>query len=162
MTAPIDAAEFRRFCGRFATGVTIVTTMDREGRPAGMTATSFASVSLEPPLVSLAIGHEATIYPAMCDADRFTVNILDSRQEALSRRFAESLPERFDGIGWQQSAERHVLIDGALGHICCRKWRTFEAGDHTIFVGEVTGGSVAEHGEPLLYYRGGYTEAGTG
>ena len=156
--AAIDPDDFRRLCGRFATGVAIVTTLDQAGEPAGMTATSFASVSLEPPLVSVAIDHAATIFPAMHDARLFAVNILEARQELLSRRFAESLPDRFNGVGWQRTGDGHVVLDGALAHLRCEKWAAIPAGDHTVFIGRVTGGDTAEHGSPLLHYRGGYAD----
>jgi flavin reductase (DIM6/NTAB) family NADH-FMN oxidoreductase RutF len=154
----IDPDNFRRLAGRFATGVAIVTTLDAEGLPAGMTANSFASVSLEPPLVSVAIDHAATIFPALLAARGFTVNVLEAQQEALSRRFAEGLPARFDGVGWRRGADDAVVLDGTLAHLRCEKWAEVAAGDHTIFIGRVTGGESAEHGRPLLHYRGGYAD----
>ncbi|MGH7593142.1 MAG: flavin reductase family protein [Gemmatimonadales bacterium] len=154
----MDADNFRRLCGRFATGVAIVTTQDADGRPAGMTANSFASVSLDPPLVSVAIDRAATILPVLHDAAQFTVNILAAPQEALSRRFAEGLPDRFDGVGWQRSEGAHVILDGTLAHLCCEMWAEIPAGDHTIFIGRVTRGEAAEHRHPLLHYRGGYAD----
>lgn len=158
-TAPsIDPDNFRRLCGRFATGVAIVTTLDADGLPAGMTANSFASVSLDPPLVSVAIDHAATIFPAMLDAARFVVNILEAQQEALSRRFADGLPDRFDGVGWRRTADEQVILDGTLAQLRCEKWAEVPAGDHTIFIGHVVGGEAAEHGHPLLHYRGGYAD----
>ena len=157
-TASIGPDDFRRLCGHFATGVTIVTAFDAAGAPFGMTANSFASVSLEPPLISVAVDHAATIHPAMRHAPRFAVNILDARQEALSRRFADGLADRFDGVAWQRSAEDHVILTATLAHLCCDKWAEVPAGDHTIFIGRVTGGATAEHGRPLLHYRGGYID----
>jgi flavin reductase (DIM6/NTAB) family NADH-FMN oxidoreductase RutF len=156
--ASIDPDNFRRLAGRFATGVAIVTTLDADGRPAGMTANSFAAVSLEPPLVSVAIDHAATIFPALLAATGFTVNILEAQQEVLSRRFAEGLPARFDGVGWRRAADDAVVLDGTLAHLRCEKWAEVAAGDHTIFIGRVTAGESAEHGKPLLHYRGGYAD----
>jgi len=153
---PVNADVFRRLAGSFATGVTIVTTDDSNAAPCGMTANSFASVSLEPPLISIAVDHAATIYPAMLRARRFTVNVLAASQEALSRRFAEGLDERFDGIAWHRDAEGHVLIDGSLAHICCERWAEIPAGDHTIFVGLVTSGDVDDSVQPLMHYQGRY------
>lgn len=158
MTSSIGPDDFRRLCGHFATGVTIVTTFDAAGAPCGMTANSFASVSLEPPLISVAVDHTATIYPAMLHALRFAVNVLDAQQEALSRRFADGLDDRFDGVGWQRSADDQVILAATLAHLRCEKWAEVPAGDHTIFIGRVTGGATAEHGRPLLHYRGGYAE----
>jgi flavin reductase (DIM6/NTAB) family NADH-FMN oxidoreductase RutF len=157
-TPPIDPDNFRRLCGRFATGVAVVTALDEQGRPAGMTANSFASVSLEPPLISIAVDHAAEMHPAMLIATRFTINILEASQEALSRRFAAGLSERFDGIGWTRSSDNEVVLSGTLAHLSCEMWGQVEAGDHTIFIGRVTGGDAADHGRPLLHYRGGYAD----
>jgi len=152
----LDPDRFRLVCGRFATGVTIVTTIDANGYPCGMTASSFASVSLAPPLVSVAIDHSAAVHPALRAARYFAINILEEGQEALSRRFAAGLPDRFEGVGWRRGPEGHVLVDDALAWLCCEKIREIPAGDHTIFIGQVSSGDVAEHGRPLLHYRGGY------
>jgi flavin reductase (DIM6/NTAB) family NADH-FMN oxidoreductase RutF len=123
-----------------------------------MTANSFASVSLDPPLVSVAIDATASTYTALLAAPRFAVNVLEAHQEALSRRFASGLPDRFEGVGWQRGPAGEVLLDGALAHILCEHWSTIPAGDHTILIGRVVGGVAADHGRPLLYYRGGYAD----
>lgn len=154
----MDPFEFRQLCGRFATGVTVITTLDAAGVPSGMTANSFASVSLDPPLVSVAIDATASTYAALLAAPHFAVNVLEAHQEALSRRFASGLPDRFEGVGWQRGADGQVLLDGALAHILCERWSTIPAGDHTILIGRVVGGAAADHGRPLLYYRGGYAD----
>jgi len=151
----IDGAVFRQLCGRFPTGVVVITTTMNDGRPVGMTANSFTSVSLEPPLVSVNVDHHAAMHCHMAGAQRFAINILESRQEALSRRFAEEHPDRFDGVGYRLSEGGLPLLDGALAILECARHTAFEAGDHTIVIGEVTGGQVGE-GRPLLYYRGGY------
>ena len=163
VTPAVGPDEFRRLCGHFVTGVTIVTTLDAAGLPCGMTANSFASVSLEPPLISIAVDHAAAIHPAMLGASRFAVNVLEARQEALSRRFAEGLADRFDGVRWTRSADGQVILADTLAHLRCEKWAAVPGGDHTIFIGRVTGGDVAAHGTPLLHYRGVYSAAnGTG
>lgn len=151
----MNADRFRALCGRFTTGVTIVTTLDAGGHPFGMTANSFASVSLDPPLISVAVDHAATLYPAMRAGSRFAVNILDAQQESLSRRFAESLDHRFDGVPWHRTDDQ-VILDGTLAYLCCDKWAEVVAGDHTIFIGRVTGGDAAANGTPLVHYRGAY------
>lgn len=154
----MDPFEFRQLCGRFATGVTVVTALDSTGHPVGMTANSFASVSLEPPLVSIAIELSASVHDVLIGAERFAVNILESHQEALSRRFASGVADRFEGVGWHRGVADQVLLDGALAHIICERWTTLPAGDHTILIGTVIGGNAADHGRPLLYYRGGYAD----
>ena len=154
----MDPFEFRQLCGRFATGVTVVTTLDDAGVPSGMTANSFASVSLDPPLVSVAIDLSASTHAVLLDAPRFSINILEAHQEALSRRFASGLADRFEGVGWQRGLAGQVVLDGALAHLICERWSTIPAGDHTILLGLVIGGAAADHGRPLLYYRGGYAD----
>lgn len=154
----MDEFRFRDLCGRFATGIAIVTTFDEHDRPAGMTVNSFASVSLVPPLVSIAIDHAASAYDAIARAERWTVNILESHQEALSRRFASLVAERFEGVGWRRGPDNELLLEGVLAHLVCTRHDAIEAGDHTVLLGRVTGGTAAEHGRPLLYYRGGYAD----
>jgi flavin reductase (DIM6/NTAB) family NADH-FMN oxidoreductase RutF len=145
--------------GRFATGVTVLTVNGPDGGPLGMTASSLASVSLEPPLVSVCVNHSAQLHDSMLAAPVFVVNILESGQEVLSRRFADPHEDRFDGVGYHRSPEGLVLLDGALAHLECDRFASFPAGDHTIIIGRVIGGSVRE-GRPLLYYRGGYGSLG--
>jgi flavin reductase (DIM6/NTAB) family NADH-FMN oxidoreductase RutF len=141
--------------GRFATGVTVLTVNGPGDRPLGMTASSLASVSLVPPLVSVCVDHEAELHDAILAAPVFVVNILESRQEVLSRRFADRHEDRFDGVGYHRSPAGEVLLDGALAHLECDRFASYPAGDHSIIIGRVIGGSTGE-GRPLLYYRGGY------
>jgi flavin reductase (DIM6/NTAB) family NADH-FMN oxidoreductase RutF len=124
-----------------------------------MTASSLASVSLHPPLVSVCIDHTADLHDAIAASERFVVNILESAQEALSRRFADQHEDRFEGVGYHRSPEGLVLLDGALAHIECERHATYPGGDHTIILGRVIGGTTAD-GHPLLYYRGGYATLG--
>ncbi|MGN6393244.1 MAG: flavin reductase family protein [Gemmatimonadales bacterium] len=151
----MDSARFRELLGRFATGVTVLTVRDPKGRPAGMTASSLASVSLEPPLVSVCVEHTADMHDLIVAAPDFVVNILESRQEELSRRFADPHDDRFAGVGYHFGPEGQVRLDGALAHIDCARFATYPGGDHTIIIGRVIGGG-ANDGHPLLYYRGGY------
>lgn len=151
----IAPPEFRRLLGHFATGVTIITTVGADGAPVGMTASSLASVSLHPPLVSVCVDNEADIHPLLLDAPRYAVSILSDEQEALSRRFAEPNGDRFTGVGYTTTPDGLVLLDGALAHIECEAAGHHVAGDHTLFLGRVIGGA-AHAGRPLLYYRGGY------
>ena len=157
MSVPeIDPFQFRQLLGRFATGVTILTVVTPEGRLLGMTATSLASVSLQPPLVSVCVAHEAEMHTAILSAKEFVVNVLASPQEALARRFSDQHEDRFDGVGYGRTAEGLILLDGALAYIECERHAHYPGGDHTIVVGRVTGGATGD-GRPLLYYRGGYT-----
>lgn len=154
----MDSFEFRQLCGRFATGIAIVTTTDASGKPAGMTVNSFTSVSLEPPLVLVAIDRAASMHAALEGASGWAINILEAHQETLSRRFASGLADRFEGVGWHAGPSGEILLDGALAHLWVESVSSVPAGDHTLFVGRVIGGEAAEHGRPLLYYRGGYAE----
>jgi flavin reductase (DIM6/NTAB) family NADH-FMN oxidoreductase RutF len=156
VTSPeLDPAQFRQLLGRFATGVTVLTVTSPDGRLLGMTANSLASVSLQPPLVSVCVDREAEMHDAILSARDFVINVLASPQETLARRFADEHEDRFDGIGYHLSPDGLVLLDGALAHIECQRYAEYPAGDHTIVVGRVTGGNT-HRGRPLLYYRGGY------
>lgn len=152
----LDQDAFRAVLGRFASGVTIVTVLGANGRDYGMTVSAFSSVSLEPPLVMVCIGEEASLEPMIAEATHYGVSILASDQEPLSRRFAAH-GERFDGIGFTRGENGMALIDGALAFMECRIVARHRAGDHTIVVGEVEAASV-EDARPLLYYRGGYAQ----
>ncbi len=155
----IDPAHFRQLLGRFTTGVTILTTHLPDGRPAGMTANSLASVSLDPPLLSACIEHAAELHNPLLVAPGFVVNVLEASQEALSRRFAGSHPDRFDGVGYRASPGGYPILEGVLAWIECAPHATYPAGDHTIVVGRVLHGGTTD-GAPLVYFRGGYTGLG--
>lgn len=157
----IGPDEFRRILGHFATGVTIVTTCDGDARPTGLTASAFASLSLDPPLVLVCVGHKAQSYPALVESGRFAVNILRAAQEELSCRFASTRLDKFDGVGYRLGPLRQPLIDGALAQLECKTVGMHVEGDHTIFVGRVESWSAAE-GEPLLYHRGRYARLAGG
>ena len=152
MVAPDD---FRRVLGHFATGVTIITTTDGEKRPTGLTVSAFCSVSLDPPQILVCIDHKSQSYPALRDGDRFAVNILSSEHESVSRRFATTRLDKFEGVPFTPGVLGVPLIDGALAQLECRTVSRHVEGDHTILVGRVEEAHNAA-GEPLLYYRGKY------
>jgi flavin reductase (DIM6/NTAB) family NADH-FMN oxidoreductase RutF len=141
--------------GHFTTGVTVLTVVAPDGRPLGMTANSLASVSLHPPLISVCVDREAEMHPVILKVSEFVVNILAADQEVLARRFSDKHEDRFEGIGYQLSPDGLVLLDGVLAHLECHREALYPAGDHTIVVGRVLGGTASD-GHPLLYYRGGY------
>ena len=151
----VDPSLFRQLLGRFATGVTVITTRNARGLPEGMTASSVASVSLEPPLLLVSVDHRNVMHPALSQASHFIVNVLAQDQEALSRRFAELEEDRFEGVGFHTGRLGLPVLDGVLAHIECAREASVEAGDHTVFIGLVIGGTVTDR-RPLLYYRGGY------
>jgi flavin reductase (DIM6/NTAB) family NADH-FMN oxidoreductase RutF len=151
----MDSKELRRVMGHFATGVTIVTTRDAGGTPFGLTANSFASLSLEPPLVLVCVDKAAQCYSCFAGSGHFAVNVLAEHQEEVSRRFATKGVSKFDGLPWHLGAHSLALIDDAIGHIECRVVYTYDGGDHTIYVGEVLHAAGRE-GRPLLFYKGKY------
>lgn len=149
-----DPAQLRRALGTFATGVLVVTTRSGE-RVHGMTANSFTSVSLSPPLVLICIDHRAAMKQALQDAGHYGLSILAHDQQHLSRHFSSrngaELDVRFEEL------EGIPVIENALAQFSCRIAQVPDAGDHLIFIGEVTGYRQGE-GEPLLYYGGGYKQ----
>jgi flavin reductase (DIM6/NTAB) family NADH-FMN oxidoreductase RutF len=151
----VDRAQFRQLLGRFATGVTVITTRTAAGQPIGMTASSVASLSLDPPLLLVCVDRTHDMHVALEAAHHFALNVLADDQEALSRRFASETDDRFDGVGFHDSEHGVPLLDGTVGSIECDKRDCNAGGDHSIFVGLVTGGSARDR-RPLLYYRGGY------
>jgi flavin reductase (DIM6/NTAB) family NADH-FMN oxidoreductase RutF len=154
----IDPDAFRSVLGRFASGITVVTTRDGDDRDVGMTVSAFCSVSLKPPLVQVCVDRASSLYAVLATSTRYGVSILAADQEALSRRFATAeSTRRFDGIGYQRGESGVILLDDALAHLECRVVATHEAGDHTMFVGEVES-ARARSARPLLYYRGGYAQ----
>ncbi len=154
----LDADTFRSVLGRFASGITVITAVDADGRDVGMTASAFSSVSLQPPLVQVCVDRAASMFDALLHGARFGVNVLAAEQEALSRRFASiDSSHRFEGIGYVRGENGVVLLDDALAQLECRMFAKMEAGDHVIFLGEVER-AVARDAKPLLYYRGGYAQ----
>jgi flavin reductase (DIM6/NTAB) family NADH-FMN oxidoreductase RutF len=156
----LAADQFRQVLGHLPTGVTIITTIDADGRPTGLTASAVTSLSLEPPLILICVSQRAQSYSALAGAGRFAVNILALGQEDLSRRFATTAPgaEKFQGVPYRTGALGVPLLHGALADLECTTAHVYPGGDHTIFVGRVEAGRPApvEEMEPLLYYRGKY------
>ena len=151
----VEPPQFRQLLGRFATGVTVITSRSPDGEPIGMTANSLASVSLDPPLVLVSVEKQHDMHTAMEKGKHFVFNILSDEQEALSRRFAGAEPNRFLGVSYHENDRGIAMIDSTVAHIECEKHASVPAGDHTIFIGLVVGGDATDK-RPLLYYRGGY------
>jgi flavin reductase (DIM6/NTAB) family NADH-FMN oxidoreductase RutF len=155
MTTPADADQFRQLLGRFATGVTVVTTRSASGAPVGMTASSLASVSLDPPLVLVAVDRNNDMHDALKTSRHFAINILTADQEILSRRFASTDPNRFVGVGYREGRNGLPLLNDVVAHIECAVHAAVPGGDHTVYFGLVTGGEVTD-ARPLIYFRSGY------
>nr|WP_184080187.1 flavin reductase family protein [Nocardiopsis mwathae] len=156
--AAVDAGTFRRALGSHAAGVVVVTAAPADGR-VGVTATSFTSVSLDPPLVSFYIDARSGTWPGIRDASAFAVNLLAADQREVAHRFATKGVDRFaPPTRWRSGPEGLPLIEGAVGHILCRRHDLLAVGDHWLVVGRVAAAEVraAEGGRPLLYHRGRY------
>jgi flavin reductase (DIM6/NTAB) family NADH-FMN oxidoreductase RutF len=152
---PVTSQEFRRACGQFATGVTIASVLDANGAPHGLTVNSFTSVSLDPPLILICLGHAVTCIDAFRESRHFGINVLAESQQELSDRFARKGEDRFDGLKWYRGESGVPLLPGVLTAIECRLHQRIASGDHDIFVGEMIAAHVDE-GEPLLYFSGRY------
>ena len=155
---PFTSRQLRDALGLFATGVTVVTARDEAGEPVGMTASSFNSVSLDPPLVLWSVGNAALSAPAFKAARRFAIHVLSSRQSALSNRFARSGSDKFGGLEWSEDGDGVPLLPGVAARFDCVTHALHEGGDHTIVVGRVIGLGAANL-EPLVFAGGGYATA---
>jgi len=158
----VDKDTFRRVMGCFASGVTVVTLMDGEGCPLGLTATAFTSVSADPPLALVCIGAESNTYEQFAVSESFAVNFLAADQADLSQRFARSGGDKFAGLEWRPGELGVPILAGTIGYAECRIAHVYEGGDHSIFVGQIEAGGASD-GMPLTYFRGAYrslTEGG--
>jgi flavin reductase (DIM6/NTAB) family NADH-FMN oxidoreductase RutF len=152
---PVTSDQFRHACGRFATGVTIASVLDSAGMPHGLTVNSFSSVSLEPPLILICVGHAVTMIEAFRTASYFGISVLSERQREISERFARKGHDRFNGTPWHAGETGVPLLDGTLAEIECTVHHRFTAGDHDILVGEMVAARVSD-GEPLIYFASRY------
>lgn len=147
--------EFRAALGRFASGVTVVTTRDAAGAPHGLTVSAFSSVSLDPPLVLVCIERATASHDSFQECGAFVVNILSANQELVSRHFAAPSEDKFAGIAYRKGLKDIPVLEDALANLQCRLAHSFEGGDHTIFIGEVEEVTLRDDA-PLVYFRGGY------
>lgn len=150
-----DHKEFRRALGQFATGVTVVTLWD-DGKVHGMTANSFTSVSLDPPLILVNIGRQNRTHDLVAKVGRFAVNILSEDHENISRHFAtagqKDLPE---GVRFHGEGTGSPVMEQSLAWLDCSVWKIYDGGDHSIVVGKVEKLNIAG-GRPLLFFQGAY------
>jgi flavin reductase (DIM6/NTAB) family NADH-FMN oxidoreductase RutF len=153
--AAVSNEEFRLACGRFATGVAVAAVRDELGVPHGLTVSSFTSVSLEPPLVLICLGHAVTNIEEFRHSRNFGLSFLRENQRPLSDHFARKGHDKFDGVDWYSGRSGVPLIAKALGIIECVTYQRFTSGDHDIFVGEVVHVDIAE-GSPLIYFASNY------
>lgn len=152
----VDPSAFRDAMARFATGIAIVTTHDEAGTPYGFTASSFCSVSLDPPLVLVCLAKSARSYPVFARNQSFAVSILRSAHVEFARRFASKVPDRFAPGGFIDTPRGSIVLSEALAVVECSVHSRHEAGDHVIMVGEVDQVSLAKQGKPVVYFDRGF------
>lgn len=156
--ASVTAEQFRALMGSFAAGVTVVTTRDLGGRPWGLTATAFTSLSLDPPLCLVCIDRRTASHRPLVDSGRFAVSVLTDQQQDVSNHFASKLPDKFAGVAWQPGPITAVpVLSDALAWMECAVECVHEGGDHDIFVGRILSAQVLD-GRPLVYWRGSYAD----
>jgi len=153
----ISKDEFRRALGRFASGVTVVTARDADGKLHGITVSAFCSVSLEPPLILVCLDKNTGSHFALTQTDSFVVNILRDDQQHLSNRFASYLPDKFETVEYGFGIDDLPVWKNALANLECRLVNFHDNGDHTIFVGQIERATIND-GEPLVYFQGNYRE----
>jgi flavin reductase (DIM6/NTAB) family NADH-FMN oxidoreductase RutF len=154
-TAPFDARHFRNALSQFATGVTIVTTRAENGVFVGLTATSFNSVSLDPPLVLWSLGNKASSLPLFMNNSHYVINVLGAHQAALADRFSRRIENRFEGVEYELSASGLPILKGVSAWFDCANRSQYTEGDHMIFVGQVEHcDAVAQAG--LVFHGGHY------
>ena len=154
-SSAIDPRDFRNALGTYATGVTVITAMGTDGKPYGLTCNSFASVSLNPPLVLWSLVIFSQAMSIFQNASHFTVNVLGASQQALANKFATSSEDKFAGVEWTPGLGNAPLLADSVAHFQCRAANRYYGGDHVIFLGAVEAYAYNRQ-EPLLFVRGGY------
>lgn len=149
-----SSAQFRTALGMFATGVTIVTARTQEGNLVGLTANSFNSVSLDPPLVLWSLSRAAASLPAFRAGSHYAINVLGADQQALALRFASKNVDRFADVAFVDGAGGAPILAGAAATFECFNRSRYDEGDHVIFVGEVERCTRRDGASPLLYHGG--------
>jgi flavin reductase len=157
----VDTTLLRRALGAFATGVTVVTVGG--DTPHGMTANSFTSVSLDPPLVLISVGRGAVMHDILDESGHFAVSVLGAHQEPVARHFADRRRPlgiaQFDAVDWLPGPFTGApLIDGAIAHFECDLWRSYDGGDHTIFIGKLLSLDRPSDHEALLFFNGRFRQ----
>ena len=151
-----DPRTLRDALGCFATGVTVVTTRDADGRPLGLTANSFTSVSLDPPLILFCLAKTSGSLERFAEAGHFAVNVLHIGQQPVSSLFARRAEDRFRDVAWETWDTDAPILTGCLASFECASDKVVDAGDHLVFIGRVTRARFEPHRDPLLYFRGRY------
>ena len=151
-----DPRTLRDALGCFATGVTVVTCLDHEEQPAGLTVNSFTSVSLDPPLLLVCVHKEAACTPALISAATFAINVLQTGQQPASITFSTRVEDRFGTMAWSRGEAGAPILKDSLSVFECERFAVYDGGDHHILVGQVVKASFDCGLDPLLYFRGSY------
>jgi 3-hydroxy-9,10-secoandrosta-1,3,5(10)-triene-9,17-dione monooxygenase reductase component len=156
MTQSVEPKLLRNAFGHFATGVTVITALNAKNEPVGMTANSFSSLSLDPPLVLWSIANSASLFDDFIQAEYFAIHALSSAQESLSRQFSQKDGNRFENLVIGTGEGGVPLLEDYHALFQCKRYRQhLNSGDHAILVGEILAFDVKEK-NPLLFYRGKY------
>jgi flavin reductase (DIM6/NTAB) family NADH-FMN oxidoreductase RutF len=158
---PIDAEnprEIRNLLGQFATGVTVITTRSKQGRKVGMTANSFSSLSLDPPLILWSLSKTAPSLSDFVEAEHFAIHMLAQEHHELSGHFARASADKFSGIAHRDCAVGVPILKDVLATLVCRNVTQYEGGDHLIFIGQIEQYQQRQ-GEPLVFHAGKYRVA---
>lgn len=156
-----DPKDFRRALSKFATGVTVITTVDAKGEDLGVTASSFNTVSMDPPLVLWSIDRNAWSAPAYREAEYFGVNVLHTGQTEISNRFARKGEDKFQDTKIQRGSGQTPMIEDAAAQFECRTWAVYDGGDHEIIVGEVLNYRYRDDATALVFHNGRYAVSET-
>ena len=151
----VDPRTMRDVLGHFASGVTVVTAQGEEG-PIGFTCQSFSSLSLDPPLVVIALARTSRTWPRLRELGRFCVNVLAEDQTDLSVAFARSGADKFAGVPWRPSRTGQPVLQGVVAWIDCELWAEYDGGDHTLVAARVLDLGADPGRRPLLFHRGAY------
>jgi flavin reductase (DIM6/NTAB) family NADH-FMN oxidoreductase RutF len=154
-SSSIDPRDFRNALGTYGTGVTIITATAADGKPYGITCNSFASVSLNPPLVLWSLGVYSSSLVVFQNASHFTVHVLGTSQQALANKFAKSSEDKFAGVDWTPGLGNAPVLAESVANFQCRSVNRYYGGDHVIFLGAVEAYAYNAK-EPLLFARGTY------
>ena len=157
----IEGREYRDALGRFATGVCLITTTTADGRHLALTANSFSSVSLDPPLVLWNLQDNSDVFDEYASPERYAINILSQEQMDLSNTYAKKGGHELAPAHFTIGEHGAPVISGALASFECEPYATHEGGDHVIIVGRVMGMSSSGEGRPLLFFGGSYGELAT-
>ncbi|MEH7125122.1 flavin reductase family protein [Bacillus sp. JJ1773] len=144
---------FKQIMGSYPTGVTIVTTTNENGMPVGLTVNSFASVSLDPPMLLWSIDHGVSSLKEFTEGGKFAVHVLAAEQRELCKVFASKHEDRFSTCEWSLSENGLPIIENVVGVFECKTFKAIEAGDHTVLIGEVMDIKVEKEKDPMLYHR---------